>query len=638
MAGRVPRVVTSAAPRDRRRVARVLGWLFLLGPSSYALLALVLGGIGGHGPLGVLAAAGLGLLAGAWLLSGRSDLVSLRRLEAWLAAYAVLVCGTAATAVAAGAPWFGFTYVLWICPAAFACLPVGRAARQSTWATVCCALALGLLVASDQVGASSAASCFGTVSTTMVALAVLTGWLRVRESRRARQQARLAEFGRLALTETRPDVLLDAAARTALLLVPGTAGLVLRLEEGSDRLVVAAGHSEGPDGPPVGLTYALAPGRPSWQMYESGEPVIVVDRYRDPRFHVDPPWDDKLVSAVGVPVPGRDRMWGCIRVHSHTRTQYTLEDAAVLTGLAHLVAGALDRLRASEEMASAALHDPLTGLPNRRAGMDRLSAVLARRGGRAVALLLLDLDAFKDINDGFGHAAGDEVLRTLAPRLSRALRPSDAVARLEGDEFLVIAEDIGDAGMAMALADRLAGVFAEPFDIGGRRFYLSASIGVSLCPGPEPEQPATVPLHTVEGVSPLAARLLGEADAAMYRAKRRGPGRRELFDARMRALSLARLGLENRPAPGDELLGVHAGLPAARSTPPPARRSAWRRCCAGVRSRAAPCRPRSSCPPPSAWGSSSRSARGRWRRRPARWRRGSAPGSPGRTVRPSGSP
>lgn len=533
------------APRDRRRVARVLGWLYLLGPSSYALLALVLGGISGHGPVGVLSAAALGLLAGGWLLSGRSDLVSLRRLEAWLAAYTVLVCATAATAVIAGAPWFGFTYVLWICPAAFACLPIVRAAWQSAWAAGCCGVSLALLVASEQVGAWSAASCFGTVSATMVALAVLTGWLRTRESRRARQQTRLAEFGHLALSETRPEALLDAAARTALALVPGSAGLVLQLDPDGVRMTLAASHSLVDSTPPVGFSYDLVPGRPSWQMHETGEPVIIVDRFRDPRFSLAPPWDDRLVSAVAVPVPGRERLWGSIRVHSHTRMEYTLEDVAVLTGLAHLVAGALDRLRASEEMARAALHDALTGLPNRRLGMDRLSAVLTRRGGRAVALLLLDLDSFKDINDGFGHAAGDEVLRALATRLEGAVRPAEMVARLEGDEFLVIAEDAGDPSAATALADRVAEVFVEPFDIGGRRFYLSASIGVSLCPGPEPEQPASVPVRAAAGVSPLAARLLGEADAAMYRAKRRGPGRIELFDARMRAMSLARMGLEN---------------------------------------------------------------------------------------------
>lgn len=549
-----PEPGTGARP-DRRCITRTLGWLYLLGPLSYAILTILVSGPRAIGVIQLVVVAAASVLAGAWLLSGRVDRIRLLAFEAALAAYAALLSLDAALAVRAGAPWFGFTYVLWVPPVAFACLPVTRAWLQAAWTVVCCAVGLVVLSATGHVDSRNAVGSVGVFAATVAAVSSATSWLRGREGLRARQQALLADFGRTALTVTGTQELLDAAARTALALVPGDASVILRLSAESLELTCAAAYTPHGEGAPVGLIYPLVPGRPTWTLHEHGLPIIISDRLRDERFPTTPPWEEQIISAVVVPVPGREgRIWGALRVHSHVRREYTVEDADVLVGLANLVAGALDRLRATEEMAHGALHDSLTGLPNRRLAMNRLSSALARRGSGCVAVLMLDLDAFKEVNDGFGHAAGDAMLQAVASRLREETRPGDTVARVEGDQFLVIAERVEGARHALELAREMTQTWAEPYELeGGRRFYLTGSIGISLCAGPS--QPTPAQTSSPGGVGPTASRLLGEADAAMYRAKRRGRGRIEVFDARMRALGLARVGLESdlrRAMPGSE--------------------------------------------------------------------------------------
>jgi diguanylate cyclase (GGDEF)-like protein/PAS domain S-box-containing protein len=157
-----------------------------------------------------------------------------------------------------------------------------------------------------------------------------------------------------------------------------------------------------------------------------------------------------------------------------------------------------------------AQHDVLTGLPNRLLLADRLENALARArvSGREVALLFLDLDRFKDVNDALGHAAGDELLRAVAGRLEAAVRPDETVARLGGDEFTVLLVDQESFHAAGALARRLLRTLAEPFDVGGTEVFISACIGISAFP------------RDGDDISTL----LKHADTAMYRAKERGRG------------------------------------------------------------------------------------------------------------------
>jgi diguanylate cyclase (GGDEF)-like protein len=184
-----------------------------------------------------------------------------------------------------------------------------------------------------------------------------------------------------------------------------------------------------------------------------------------------------------------------------------------------------------EQLAHRVTHDPLTDLPNRSLFLDRLELALARlqRHRASIAVLFIDLDNFKVVNDSLGHGAGDELLVEIADRLRHAMRPSDTVARFGGDEFVVLCEDIKEARDAMLVGQRIVEASAEPVDLAGREMFVTASVGIALALDPD-ATPET---------------LLRDADAAMYRAKERGPGRVEVFDEALRARILERMELEN---------------------------------------------------------------------------------------------
>ena len=191
-----------------------------------------------------------------------------------------------------------------------------------------------------------------------------------------------------------------------------------------------------------------------------------------------------------------------------------------------------DRKRMEAELERLALYDLLTGLPNRALFNDRLTHAIERRGrNHATAVYFLDVDRFKRINDSLGHGAGDEVLREVATRIQRTLRPEDTVARFGGDEFTVLCEAVGGVLEAVGVADRLQRELAEPVYAGGAELRLSASIGIAMA---EP------------GDDMNGSRLVEDADAAMYRAKERGGARTELFDMAMRERAVEELAIEQQ--------------------------------------------------------------------------------------------
>jgi diguanylate cyclase (GGDEF)-like protein len=186
-----------------------------------------------------------------------------------------------------------------------------------------------------------------------------------------------------------------------------------------------------------------------------------------------------------------------------------------------------------------ALHDPLTGLANRGLLMEQLGQALsrARRRPGSVAVLFLDLDRFKVLNDSLGHAVGDELLVEVARRLERVMRSADTVARLGGDEFVVLAEDVASIDEALALARRLREAVAAPIGVGaGQRVVVTASVGIAMsAPGGED---GDAPASSVVAATPSS--LLWDADVAMYRAKDSGRDRVQLFEDGLRAGSLGR--------------------------------------------------------------------------------------------------
>jgi diguanylate cyclase (GGDEF)-like protein/PAS domain S-box-containing protein len=179
-----------------------------------------------------------------------------------------------------------------------------------------------------------------------------------------------------------------------------------------------------------------------------------------------------------------------------------------------------------------ALHDPLTGLPNRLLLMDRARQALARlhRSDTVVALLFVDLDKFKAVNDNLGHEVGDALLRSVSERLAELMRDSDTVARLGGDEFVILAEEIEGDGEAVALAERVLDALDRPFSLGSADVSILASVGIAVSRRPDADPEA----------------MLREADVAMYRAKDRGGRRLELFDETLRRELDAHLELEDR--------------------------------------------------------------------------------------------
>jgi diguanylate cyclase (GGDEF)-like protein/PAS domain S-box-containing protein len=204
-------------------------------------------------------------------------------------------------------------------------------------------------------------------------------------------------------------------------------------------------------------------------------------------------------------------------------------------GEAYRMAGSLTdltrRKEAEERLLHDALHDSLTGLPNRTLFADRLHQAVARgrrRDEYSFAVLYVDLDQFKVVNDSLGHLAGDEVLVALARRLEACLRPGDTVARLGGDEFAVLVEDVDDVSQALRIADRVHDELRPPLKIRGHEVFATASVGIARGAA-RYEQP-----HD----------LLRDADIAMYRAKRRGRGNSQIFDASMHAVATLRLKME----------------------------------------------------------------------------------------------
>lgn len=178
-----------------------------------------------------------------------------------------------------------------------------------------------------------------------------------------------------------------------------------------------------------------------------------------------------------------------------------------------------DRKQIEARLLHDAMHDALTGLPNRALFMDRLGLAMARmsrRPDRTCAMLFLDVDDFKEINDSLGQAAGDGVLAAVASRLRSALRPQDTAARLGGDEFAILVENITSVADLEIVAGRVLREMARPFEVYGHSIHAGASIGAAIA-GPEDRVPG---------------QLIHDADLAMHRARRNGGGRFEILDKR----------------------------------------------------------------------------------------------------------
>ena len=228
---------------------------------------------------------------------------------------------------------------------------------------------------------------------------------------------------------------------------------------------------------------------------------------------------------------------------------YPLRDASgEITEVTLMLDDITERKALEEELAHRALHDPLTNLPNRTLFLDRLGQALVRSPGRGsrregIAVLFLDLDDLKRVNDSLGHDTGDELLVEVARRLGSRLRPADTLARLAGDEFVILLEEVGEQE-ATRTAQRIIGGFDAPFTISGQEIFVSVSVGIALSKrstpptGQRPEQRPGQPAGDEADI------LLRHADLAMYEAKKLGKARHVLYEERMGQEAGARLELE----------------------------------------------------------------------------------------------
>jgi diguanylate cyclase (GGDEF)-like protein len=198
--------------------------------------------------------------------------------------------------------------------------------------------------------------------------------------------------------------------------------------------------------------------------------------------------------------------------------------------LSRAIRYAVERRRSEVELAHQALHDPLTGLPNRVLFADRLRVALdrSRRTGAPVAVLFLDVDSFKRTNDSMGHAAGDLLLTVLADRFREMLRPMDSVARFGGDEFTFLFEELESEREAMLIAERITRSANQALVVGEGEISVAVSIGIAMVTDPSVD----------------SEQVIRDADAAMYRAKELGGARFELFDEKSRRRATQRLELE----------------------------------------------------------------------------------------------
>jgi diguanylate cyclase (GGDEF)-like protein len=285
---------------------------------------------------------------------------------------------------------------------------------------------------------------------------------------------------------------------------------------------------------------------------ETREPVLISGhverRQSNPPLHeAVPPAPE---SAMSLPLVHRGELLGVLNLAAPPgQRTFTEHDLRALSVFGEQAAAAIahaklldDQHLAASQSRFQALHDLLTGLPNRALFLDRVEQALRRRApdGAQAAVMFLDLDDFKRINDNLGHDAGDRFLTAFAERLRRSLRGADSVARFGGDEFALLVEGVAGEAAASEAAERVRANLEEPFQLGDRPVRLRASIGIAMA----------------AAGSKSARELLHEADLALAVAKARGKGSHVLFDPTMRTTAVRRLDLEadlHRALPGGEL-------------------------------------------------------------------------------------
>ena len=260
--------------------------------------------------------------------------------------------------------------------------------------------------------------------------------------------------------------------------------------------------------------------------------VVSNDSLNDPRVLFGKEYAEAGVRSMAIlPLKVSDEVVGAFALYTGEIEFFQEEEIKLLTELTGDIAFAIDHLDKQEKLNYLAYYDVLTGLPSRTLFQDRLDQALtsANRHEGRLAVLLIDLDNFKNINDSLGHNAGDQLLKQLATRLANSLREGDTVARLGGDEFVSILVNVASEEDVTVVTQRILKLSAEPFTIDDHELFVTCSIGISLYPKDGED----------------AETLLKNADAALYSAKDKGRNNAQFCSAEMNVKALQRLTLEN---------------------------------------------------------------------------------------------
>ncbi len=351
----------------------------------------------------------------------------------------------------------------------------------------------------------------------------------------------LSEFARTMVTNFPIQGILDHLVERIVEILPITAAGVTLIAPGLEPRYVAASDLSALRFEK--LQTELGEG-PCLAAYGADEAITVPDLRLEDRFprFVPRALDSGLAAVFTFPLRHEDLRLGALDLYRDTPGPLSSESMSDAQTLADVAAAYLINAQAradlqdsSDQSREAALHDPLTGLPNRVLMLELLEHAfrVSRRSGRTSAVFFIDLDRFKDINDTYGHQVGDELLVAVAKRLTGLLRPGDSLARLSGDEFVVLCEDLIDSSMADPIAVRLNAELGRPFDLSGVEAKITASIGIAFT-GKDIEAPEE---------------LMRAADLAMYRSKRDRVGSHDVLDLRELHLAGHQAGLA-RGLPG----------------------------------------------------------------------------------------
>jgi diguanylate cyclase (GGDEF)-like protein len=334
----------------------------------------------------------------------------------------------------------------------------------------------------------------------------------------------LSEFARTMVTDFPIERILDQLVQRIVEIMPITGAGVTLISNTLDPQYIAASNA-------AALRYEqlqseLGEG-PCLAAYHTGEAVAVQDLNHESSFPVFTPraLSAGLTAVFTFPLRHDDVPLGALDLYRDTPGPLTTESMNAAQTLADVVAAYLINAQAradlkdsSERSREAAMHDALTGLPNRTLLTQRLEHAARRveRSGKTNAVFFVDLDAFKAVNDTYGHQVGDELLVAVAQRLSAVLRPGDSLARLAGDEFVVLCEDLDHPSQADAIAARFAAAVSRPFTLADVELNVHASIGLAC--------------NITGDETPEA--LIHSADLAMYSVKRSRGSRRQVFSMR----------------------------------------------------------------------------------------------------------